>query len=102
MDTKENAFKNIVSANPNMEPTEEWIRFVNCFYNDRPRLQNLLLQAKVSVESDLIRVTVCPLNDAQRKWLLNGPIKELEDCYVSHASRDFRHIVELGPSSSFQ
>lgn len=89
---KEWYFYDELSKHPLMTLEEEWDLFVESFYYDRPRLQNVLKQAIVSNKGNYQEIAVPVRNDMQESWLLNGPLDGIKRGFEDHtryAGTDF-------------
>ena len=70
------------SKNPFMTLKEEWMLFVEVFYYDRPRLQALMMNARLSEEWGFLNIQLVVHNNAQEDWLKqNGILKEIKDSF---------------------
>ena len=90
-------FSESVCRNPEMQATERWMLFVNCFYKDKPRLASLLRSASIT-EEDGRKVIAIPVRmQAQEQWLSNGPLGEIRELFAKHSQMndsDYRIILK--------
>ena len=78
---KDVQFKERRDALPSLSLKDEWILFSEIFYDDRPRLQNVLNSATVSEDGDKHIIEIPVYNQFQEDWFKGGPLDEIETLY---------------------
>ena len=82
--------------NPFMSLQEEWRLFVDCFYNDKPRLHELLKSAYVTLEDDIHRIIIPVRDKRQADWIMDGPLQEISNSFgtkTTFSETEYRIIL---------
>ena len=79
--SEEKLFRKRQAENPDMSLAEEWRLFAECFYSDKPRLQNILLDAEFSQEDGSEVISIPVQNAFQEDWLRAGPLDEITSLF---------------------